>query len=59
MIKAAIYNTMSEDLNVEIRTSAPVGITVDEGLGLLFDYHYNGVGNGRIRGVPYIISKTE
>ncbi len=59
MIKAGIYNQMCEDLNVDIRTSAPVGMTVDEVLNLFFKYHYDGVSHGEINGVRYSITKHQ
>lgn len=59
LMKSAIYNTMTNDLNIELKTSAPIEMTIDEGLNLLFDYHYDGVESGKVRGISYIIIKKE
>ena len=59
MFKGAIYKSMVEDLNIEIRTSAPIEMTVDEVLDLFFRYHYDGIGQGEIKGVRYLITKQQ
>lgn len=59
MLKGIVYNAIVDDLNVEIRTSAPVELTIDEVLNLLCGYHYDGVGHGEIKGVLYLISKCQ
>ena len=59
MLKGIVYNAIVDDLNVEIRTSAPVELTIDEVLNLLFGYHYDGIGHGEIKGVLYLISKCQ
>lgn len=59
LLKSAIHNAMAEDLNIEIRTSAPVEITIDEVLRIFMDYHYRGVQGGEICGANYLISETE
>ena len=56
MLKAGIYNQMCEDLEIEIKTSAPIEMTVDEVLDLLFKYHYDGVNHGEIKGALYMIN---
>ena len=55
MLKGAIYKSMVEDLNIEIRTSAPIEMTVDEVLDLFFRYHYDGIKHGEIKGARYLI----
>ena len=59
LLKSAIHNFMVEDLNIEIGTAQPVEITIDDVLGILMDYHYNGVESGEIQGVHYFIIKRE
>ena len=59
MMKGAIYNSMVEDLNIEIRSSSPVDMTIDEVLDLFFRYHYDGIGQGEIKGVRYLITKQQ
>ena len=59
MLKVAVYNSMLEDLKVEIRTSAPVELTIDEVLNLLFSYHYDGFEHGEIKGAKYLITKRQ
>jgi len=59
MMKGAIYNSMVEDLNIEIRTSAPIDMTIDEVLDLFFRYHYDGIGHGEIKGAKYLITKQQ
>lgn len=56
MLKAGIYNRMCDDLEIEIKTSAPIEMTVDEVLDLLFKYHYDGVNHGEIKGALYMIN---
>ena len=53
MLKGAIYKTMIDDLNIEIRISQDVEAYIDESLELLFDYHYEGIDSGLIKGVDY------
>ena len=55
----SIYNRMSEDLKIEIRTSAPIDLVINEALSLLFDYYYDDIVSGDIRGVRYFIHKIE
>ena len=59
MFKGAIYKSMVEDLNIEIRTSAPIEMTVDEVLDLFFRYHYDGIKHGEINGARYLIVKRK
>lgn len=59
MLKGIVYNAIVDDLNVEIRTSAPVELTIDEVLNLLFEYYYGGVDCGEINGVMYLIAKCQ
>ncbi len=59
MLKGAIYKSMVEDLNIEIRTSAPIEMTVDEVLDLFFRYHYEGIRHGEIKGAKYLIIKRQ
>lgn len=59
ILKGIVYKTMVDDLNVEIRTSAPVELTIDEVLNLLFGYYYGGVDCGEINGVMYLIAKCQ
>jgi hypothetical protein len=50
---------MLEDLKVEIRTSAPVELRIDDVLNLLFSYHYDGIEHGEIKGAKYLITKRQ
>ncbi len=59
MMKGAIYNSMVEDLSIEIRTSAPIDMTADEVLNLFFMYHYDGIRHGEIKGAKYLITKQQ
>lgn len=59
MIKVGLYNRMIEDLNVQIGLSSPLEMTIDEGLKLMFKYHYDGISHGRYRGVMYCIVEDE
>ena len=59
MLKGGIYNRMIEDLKIEIRTSAPIEITIDEVLNLFFMYHYDGIDHGEINGAKYLITKRQ
>ena len=59
MLKGGIYNRMVEDLEIEIRTSAPIEITIDEVLNLFFMYHYDGIDHGEINGAKYLITKRQ
>ena len=59
MMKGAIYNSMVEDLNIEIRSSSPIDMTIDEVLDLFFRYHYDGIKHGEINGARYLIVKRK
>lgn len=56
LLKTVIYNQMIEDLNIEIKTSAPCEWSVDDALNLLFKYENEGIKNGVCGGVNYLIA---
>ena len=55
----SIYNRMSEDLKIEIRTSAPIDLVINDALSLLFGYYYDDIVSGDIHGVRYFIQKIK
>lgn len=57
MMKYAIYNQMSEDLNVDIYVTGSVESDLDDALEMLFNYYYDGFEGGNINGVSYVVVK--
>lgn len=58
MLLAAIYNVMSNDLGVGIRTDMDVDVNFDDALDVLMVYHEHGVEAGIICGARYFIDKS-
>lgn len=59
MLKAILYKQMVEDLNIEIRTSSPIEMGVDDVLDVVLKYHYEGIENGEVNGALYLIKKCQ
>lgn len=55
ILKAAIYEHMSEDLSAQIVLSQKLELDIDDALEIMFDFKENGKDHGEIHGVNYFI----
>lgn len=55
LLKGAIYQSMSEDLNAQIGLSKKLDLSVDEAINLMLEFKKTGKDHGTIHGVEYYI----
>lgn len=55
LLKGAIYQTLSEDLNAQIGLSEKYDLSVDDAIGLMLEFKKTGKDYGVIHGVEYYI----
>lgn len=57
ILKKVLYTQMLCDLDIQIWMDCNVGLSIDESINLLMDYHYEKIEFGEIRDVKFIIIK--